>query len=71
MSPLVTPSLLTYTRCRAPQVALDARLFAPGADPLHVHPLTNEASTPLPGALLKAFLERTGHKFEVVDFAAL
>ena len=40
------------------------------ADPLYVHPLTNEASTALSGAALLKFMESTGHAPQIIDFAA-
>ena len=66
----VTPLALANDTAGVVNVALDARLLAPGADPLLFHPLTNEATTAVTAAGLLAFIAATGHSYEVVDFAA-
>jgi Ala-tRNA(Pro) deacylase len=66
----VSPFCLANDTALQVNVALDARLLAPGAGPLHFHPQTNEASTAIEAADLQKFIAATGHSVTVVDFSA-
>jgi Ala-tRNA(Pro) deacylase len=66
----VSPFCLANDTALQVNVALDARLLASGAGPLHFHPQTNEASTAIEAADLQKFIAATGHSVTVVDFSA-
>ena len=55
----VTPFALINDTTRRVNVVLDAGLMA--QDPLHFHPLTNEATTRITGADLLRFIAACGH----------
>jgi Ala-tRNA(Pro) deacylase len=66
----VSPLLLANDAARVVNVALDARLLAPAAAPLLLHPGANEATAAVQPQDLLKFIEATGHAVTVIDFAA-
>ena len=65
----VTPLALVNATPGRVRTVIDRRLLE-GPGPVNVHPLTNEATTALPPADLRRFLETLGHRPEPIDLPA-